>query len=152
MILRILGSACMLCASFSYMISRSRDEKYRLDALRCALECIRHVETKIRLFDTPTPDLLSDFHYKGHFDQMQDIKNCAECLTPYMADEDKEVFLHFCTSLGSTYKDDAVQMCEYAQMRLEKSYRRVEEEYPARKRLYSSLPVLIACAVLVLLW
>lgn len=152
MIFRIMGGVCLLGASISYIVSRHNTEAYRLDALRYAIECIKHVETKIRLFDTPTANLLSDFHCKGHFDQLHDIQDCTECLSPYLSEEDGEIFRRFCTSLGGAYKDGAMQMCEYAQEKLEKSFRQAEEEYPARKRLYSTLPLLLACAVLFLLW
>lgn len=152
MIFRILGGFCLLSASFSYIAGRHKAEVCRLEALEYALACIKHVGIKIRLFDTPAPELLSDFHSKTRFDQLHDLKDCAECLPTYMSEEDGEVFRRFCTSIGGAYKDDALQMCENAQIRLEKSLKQAEDEYPARKRLYFSLPVLLTCAVMVLLW
>lgn len=153
---QIVGSTFLLGAAVMYTVSIRKKESYQQRALEDALAFVDYAKTKIHLFDTHTTELLSDFYLDGHRDMLADRSTdlvvWAEHISYYLADADSKTLKHFAASLGGTYKEDAVRLCEYTYSRLQDSYRQSEKEYPARIRLHTALPILLACTLMVLFW
>lgn len=149
-----MGIVLLFAAALAVVIRLRIDENRYRQALSCAVAIVRHTERKIRLYGSPTEDILADFET----DRGQAILSVggtfrdavAPVLTPLTGQESK-IFSEFIDKLGTGYKEDALRLCAYTLSCLEERMEIVEKEHPARVRLYTAIPILSAASLLVLL-
>lgn len=145
----------MLAAAAAIIIRLRNDEKRYMQALQCAAAIVRHAGRKIRLYSTPTEEILSDFD-NGCGRKWMNIRNGTgfkETLLPILSrlqGQEYKVFSEFVEKIGRGYRDDALKLCEYTLACLEERVTQAEAEHPSRMRLYTALPLLSAVSLFVL--
>lgn len=131
------------------------DEKRYMQALRCATAIVRHTARKIRLYGSPTSDILCDFDNDSGFPfsaecNSEDFKDAAAPILSSLRGQEQRIFTEFVDKLGQAYREDALTLCEYTLEYLNERAAQAESAYPARVKLYTALPILSAVSLIVL--
>ncbi len=152
--LKIAGALLLLFSALFAGVSLRRDERRRIANLSASVSLLRHARRKIELFQTPTDSLFVDFS-DGFDVQIRKIfaekkadealSILAEQLSPH-----GEPLLKFAREIGCGYKEDALHLCDYCIEQMKSAHETAEESFSRRKKLYTSLPLLLAISIIVL--
>ena len=153
--MQMAGIILLTMAAMAVVIRLRTDEKRHLQALRCAAAIARHTARKIRLYGTPTADILCDFDNGSGFRvpknrNREDFKEAVAPVYDCLRGPERKLFSEFCDKLGQSYKDDALKLCEYTLECLRERCAQAESAYPSRVKLYTALPILSAVSLFVL--
>ena len=153
---QIMGVGLLLAAAMAVVIRLRKDENIYVRALQCALAIVKHTERKIRLYDSPTEDILRDFdnsstHKSFRISGDMGFEEAVKPILNILHGQEQTVFAQFVEKLGRGYKDDALKLCEFTLVCLEERTARAEAEHPSRLKLYTALPIMFAVSVLVLI-
>ena len=140
MTVRIAGASILLVSAFIWGLSLNAEKKAYLAALRGAEELIQEIRRSIDLFSTPKDSVFTE-------ETLIDLERMCISL-----EADGEILRKFYENLGSGYKDDTIKLCDNTLTYLEKRLKSAEAEYPARARLYITLPVFAALSMIVLIF
>ena len=122
-------------------------EKRYIQALTQAAELLHHIRRRVDLFSTPCREILADaFTPDG-------VRYTEERIQALSQEMGKEGILlrSFFEKLGSGYREDTLRLCDDTLSRLQQRLTAAEKEYPARLKLYTAMPLLIAVSILVLI-
>ncbi len=136
---RIAGAAILLVSAVFLGISMNAGKKSHLHALRRALELVQKIRRSIDLFNTPKDSVCGE-----------DFRVFMEEFSTALA-EDAPIMREFYEKLGSGYRDDTLKLCDFTLAALENRLKTAEREYPARARLYITLPVFAALSLIVMI-
>lgn len=143
----IAGMICLLLAAGLLGRALGRREKRYMESLRYALELLRHIRRKIDLFSTPCGEIMADVRLGD------DQPVTEERLRMLCTDMGREgaVLADFLENLGSGYREDTLRLCDDTIAGLEERHKAAQREYPARAKLYTAMPLLIAVSLIVLI-
>ena len=143
----IAGVILLLLAAAALGRGLGMREKRYMEALRCTVDLLSHIRRKIDLFATPCGEILADARTA---DGQPVTEERIQSLCAEMGAEGA-VLAEFWGKLGSGYREDTLRLCDDTIARLEERRKTVEREYPARVKLYTAMPWLIAVSVIVLI-
>lgn len=153
--LRLTGAVLLLAAGIWLGLSVRNTERKRAAVLAFSVVLVRHARRKIDLFETPVPELFTDF--SSGFDEKLDKALCEQpliqALEPVVSElgADGDVLIKFAKELGCGYREDALRLCDYCTEILEDKHTAAVQRYGMHKKLYLTLPLLLAVSIIVLL-
>ncbi len=145
----MLLTVCALCLG-AYL---RREERQRVQAVGEALSLVRYVRRKIEYFSSPLPEILAEYeaetgrHFSGEGGALS-FPEAAAPLAGRMGDAG-DLLLSFAAEIGGGYREETLALCACTEERLAQYFSEAEAAYPARARLYGTLPLLAAFAVMI---
>ena len=148
MMIKACGALALLAVTLYLCIEASSMEVRRVRQAEGFLMLIRHIKAQISCFCTPLGDIFRDFENDtlssiGFMSVLREkgfraaLDECREKI--YLDDEEINMLASFADELGTSYREEQMEFCDYYISTLEQSYRKSRELQPARARLYRSL-------------
>lgn len=160
MICKLIGSLAVLGAAAVFVLRGGAAMRERIAQLEEFILLLRHIREEIACFRTPTPEILAGFHGSaleriGFLQAAKegDLRTALQATAHrlYLDGEELAVLHEFAAGLGRGYVSEELARCELAISRLTAALSARREALPRTARLFRTLVISGACAVILVL-
>ena len=151
--IRIIGGGALLLASAlaaSHVISL---EKKKIEQLETFISLIRHTRERIDSYSMPIEKILKEEkELISRFGVDKDVTDFSSLISEceiICGEEGKKILTGFAEEFGKGYREREVKLCDTALLGLETIKRRIEEEYPSKKRRTVAICFAIGGAIII---
>ena len=151
--IRIVGGGALLLASAlaaSHVISL---EKKKIEQLETFISLIRHTRERIDSYSMPLEKILKEekelIVKLGIDKDVPDFSSLLSGCEIICGEESKKILIGFAEELGKGYREREVKLCDTALSGLETIKRRIESEFPSKKRRTIAICFAIGGAIII---
>ncbi|MBR7033534.1 MAG: hypothetical protein IKI03_07900 [Clostridia bacterium] len=149
------GASLVLACSLAVTVSVVSDKRKRIRHTEAVLDLISHVRSNIELFLTPVSGIFSDFRNDdleacGFSAVLRDsgIEEAVRKGAASLSVETEEVLTFFSSSLGKSYKEDQLRLCDYCGEKIKAELEREREELKRNVGAYRFAPLIFALFII----
>lgn len=149
--IKLLGCILILCASICACVFYEKKEKAKLISVKEIISFVEHIRSQIEYFSYPLDKIFSS--YEEHsFVTTSISKNEVDSIKEYLDKEDFNLISSLFSSLGKGLKKDQLSLCSYSVERLRDSYRKKEEDFPKKIKVFRAMALFCGfCAIILLI-
>lgn len=153
---RFAGSVIFILACVALSLEVNRGKREEIRALELSVSLISSVKREISFFSTPLPRVLSDFFasYGENIPEgfcrfaLDEPSRAVEYLP--LCVKEREVLSEFLSSVGRSYSDDEVKLCDFYLEKMTAVLDSKKSAYPRESKTRSLTSLLFACTAAVL--
>lgn len=158
--MRYLGVLLIFLASTVLGFALAGSEQSKLRQNDGLIDLLRHIRQKIGFFKSTPGEIYATFENReleraGFCEALRKygLQNALERVKCFDLDENCErALLEFAEKIGKSPLGEQISGCDYMLELLETNQKRLCEEYPAKKKVYSSLGMLFGMMAVLLLF
>lgn len=156
-VLKLLGAILILCVGGSCALGTVQYEKKRLRILDGWIDLIFYIRTRIDCYLMPLGEILVAGREEipelyTHDGPATDLHAILRASVIYLDGDAKRLLESFVREIGSSYREEQVQRCDYYITALRTLREKYAAELPMRLRLSVTLSLCISLGTAVLLW
>ncbi len=149
------GSSLVLACSLAVAVSVVSEKRKRIRQTEAILELISHVRSKIDQFLTPLDGIFSDFRNEeleacGFSEILRSagIEEAVVAHTASLSADTEQVLTFFSASLGQSYKEDQLRLCDYCIEKIRAELERENESLKRNVTAYRFAPLIAALFII----
>lgn len=155
--MRGVGISLLLISALLYSFVLIKNEKRKIAQLKDMCALVLYIRRNIDAFMTPVNEILDSF--EGYGDAFSEYMTAAKKYgLPYASDQCQliqngevvRIFTDFTKKIGSGYKADELNLCQYCYAQLEDCLKRETEDSLKKTTMYKTLPIMSALSVILI--
>ena len=157
-ILRAAGAVLILVSAGGWGMAEIRDGRRRLAELEAVLSLARHIRENIDRLSRPLNEIYAGWENpvlreNGFLSLLRSsgFKAAAEGAAWRISAEERSILIEFGEELGRGFREEQTALCRYAEDRLAEARDRLRAESGGRERLWRTIPLLSALALILML-
>ncbi len=158
MIYRILGFILLVLSAVFFAFIMSNGEKKRIIQLSVLCEALKEITRKIESFNMPVEEIMLEFdprlflalgYRKSDMPRSFEDLLCESSLL--LGRREKELLFAFSGGLGKKYREEQISFCNYYYKELSDIHISSKEDFPKKQKLYYTLFICGALALVILM-
>ncbi len=158
MIYRILGFILLVLSAVFFAFVMSNNEKKRILQLSVFCDTIKEITRKIESFNMPIEEIMLELDPRSFLalgykksDTPRSFEALIDNSSLLLGRREKELLFAFSGGLGKKYREEQISFCNYYYKELSDIHLSSVEDFPKKRKLYYTLFICGALALVILM-
>jgi len=157
-VIKYIGAGVLLISAVLYGYTMIRRERVKVVEISSFCELIKFIRDNIKYKMVTLPVIFSEYHgaYFEKIGFIEAIRNFgikrAWAEFSWVMEKDEIALIDsFVKNIGSGYRDDEIQLCEYTLERLEDAIESKSSDLKNKEKIYRTIPLMLALSVMLII-
>lgn len=155
--MKIIGAVFLLSSAVWYGYLKIRDERRKIAELEELCDLALYIRENIVHYMKPLPEIFASYsggvlEKNGFLDDCRKfgIRVAWENSSLSLPENCNRAMCDFANSIGSGYRDDEINLCNFTLEQLCKAMQTMREEIAGKEKMYRTIPPLLALSVMLI--
>ena len=156
--LKIFGSAIVLLVGIYLGNKLCSEQRIKLITIEALIEFTEFIRTSIYTSRMPLMEIYALFdnkslHERGFIYQLNQhgLKSALCTVSEYISDKSLTTLNSFADNIGGMNTDTQLKLCEETTKLLNEEYKKQENIFSKKERIYKTLPILFATSIIIMM-